>query len=155
MLTIENLRSVDFARSYSWEVQFPDFPGRFFPAHTCTEPLFSMRTGSFDFGVGNFKYPEGADEVSMQIGLYEVDSWDITKWLRSWYDLVVDHSYGVALLNDAVKKLISTKLNVAKVPVLTRTLYVILDGQIDIPMGSEKGGLIDITIPVTIVGEDF
>jgi len=141
--TIEQLRAVgDFARSYLWDVVFPDAPdlgsidpiGPFFPASGFDENSFGVESGQVEYYNTRFQFPKNITLPKITLTFYDREDRICYKWIRSWIANtmfllnVSGATPSVALLEDIVKEMYLTKLTHDKQIVDIRDYWVYPEG---------------------------
>lgn len=127
--TIENLRAVEWARSYSWDVKFPDAPepfSRWFPASDITQGRWSVETYQFKAHTRSLEIPRAMGLLGMTITFYDGEMGEIEEWMRRWVVVgIFGEGKGVATLGEAKKKLVVQRLDGGRRPVKQWTYDVI------------------------------
>jgi hypothetical protein len=119
--TIQHLRAIgDFARSYTWEVHFPEAPESlkgFFPANDFDEKLFGVESKQIEFFTFVINIPHKLNLPKFTISFYDVESKILYKWFRDWIANKMFHMNdgkgltSVGVLEDIVKEVLVLKLN--------------------------------------------
>lgn len=123
--TIEHLRAVgDFARSYLWDVVFPEAPdlgaidpiGPLFLASDLEESSFGVESGQVEYHNIRFQFPKSLTLPKITLTFYDREDRICYKWIRNWiantmFNLSVSGTTpSVAILEDIVKEMYVTKL---------------------------------------------
>lgn len=154
-VTVNTVRSLEYAKNYNWHIVFPDFGAdKFFPCHTLNDTFLTFQNNNFDYGPWVFAYPEKTGRgASLALEIYEVDDYRIIKWLQNWSVSILGKDFTVRLIGSkgVARPIHLIRLNSKKEPIMTETLMVIPDGDVSIPHGSEKGQGLSISLTLTVV----
>lgn len=118
--TIDNVRAVDdYARSYLWDVLFPEAPDPFklwFPANDLDEQLYAVESATAEFFNIAFNFPKKLILPKITLTFYDREDRINFKWIRSWIAQTIFNlnipgvSSTVSPLEEVVKEMIVMKL---------------------------------------------
>lgn len=111
---IEDLRNIEFARSYLWDCKFTDAPSPFnewFPAEEVQEPVTAIEDGdTMVFDLLTVDFPSKIGRRKMSIKFFD-DQWEsLEEYFKSWAESIVDIGGGVVPLVDACRQVSIAKL---------------------------------------------
>lgn len=157
-VNIDQMRKVDFARTYGWHIQFPSFNGEFFPAHAVNDTFLTFQNGEREYGPWVYRFPEKATRGKLlDFEVYELSDYSLYYWLKEWKKDIQGPDYTTALLGEqgVARDLIVQRLALDQTPVDSERLMVIPDGDVSIPYSSDKGGApLSVSFSVVVVGSD-
>lgn len=113
---LEELRKVEWARSWNWDIQFedPSVPEPFknwFPATEVEEGIFNLELFQITGGFGTFEIPKSWTALSLQITFVDSAFLVLEHWLKEWVQQTIFGSgIHVACLENSVKKVNIAKL---------------------------------------------
>lgn len=158
--TIENLRAVgDFARSYLWEIKFPEAPDTFkpwFPANDIDEQLFSVESASVDFFNLSLNFPKKINLPKITLTFYDNEDRINFKWVRGWIGNTIFHlndpylNSSVSTLEEVVKEMYVLKLRHDKTIVDMISYWVYPESIND--RGSSEDALTMYSVPFVVAG---
>lgn len=115
-VTVEQLRLIEWARSFNWAVRFPDYrtPGDFlewFPATDVQYNFFWIDKQDFTAGMGTMDFPKSTAISSLNLSLVDgsrrrgpsTNVLQLHNWLKAWGDDMVDQTVGVLTLSEACR----------------------------------------------------
>lgn len=136
---IEQVRKIEWARKYSWDIRFddPTLPDPFtdwFPAIDVEEGRAAVKSFSFDAFLSTYKIPKNSTFRTLRITFNDREDNLLANWLDNWVNREIFNSGNhVSTLfgsnaggtNGAVKTIQIMKLNSRKQPVevLTYLIY--------------------------------
>lgn len=127
--SIENLRAVEWARAYSWDIKFPDAPepfSRWFPASDVVQFRWGVESFSFKAHVAALEIPRAMSLPGMTITFYDGEMGEIEEWMRKWVVVgIFGEGRGVATIGEAKKKLVVQRLDSRRVAIKQWTYDVI------------------------------
>lgn len=102
VVSIEQLRSIEWARSWNWAIIFHNAPPPFnewFPATSVTENFFAVEKMDFVAGLGNFAIPKSTMFSEIKINVFDGGKPGeaksvIRKWMRAWSSEICSLSQG-------------------------------------------------------------
>lgn len=158
--TIDQVRAVgDFARSYLWDIRFPEAPEPFqswFPANDLDEKSLSVESDTAEFFNIVFNYPKKLNLPKITLTFYDREDRINYKWIRDWiantiFNLNVRGSEtSVSTLEEVVKEMLVYKLNHNKQPVDFVSYWVYPESIDD--HGSSENSLSIYTVPFVVAG---
>lgn len=157
--TIDTLRtiSVDFAKTYDWEVGFDSFPG-FFPAHILNDTAFSFQSGHMEYGAWPFLFPElSIRGKAISIEIFEVSDYRVAYWVSKWQGKIQGKNFSIRLLGmpGVTEVLTVQRLTAQRVPSIVERFIVIPEGDVQVNQTSDKGGTpLSYTLNMSVVGNE-
>ena len=149
---IEQLRKVEWGKTYLWDIKFlsgekDKLPAPFdqwFPATNVDETLYDIAAYSFDGGMNTgLKIPQSSNAKTIRITFvdkgFEKGSLTLAEWLSAWANAVVGNGKYVLTLYEAVKSLIITKMNSQREITAASSYYVFPEGKLSFVGTSESG----------------
>jgi hypothetical protein len=124
MITINDVRKIEFGKTYLWELMFddnninpklPSYFRKWIPAITVEEELASVDSYSAQVYNTTLKFPEGTGAFHVNITF--ADDWrgSIRDWLTEWKNgTILQNGYCVATIGECAKILHTRKLNTRK-----------------------------------------
>lgn len=111
---IEDLRNIEFARSYLWDCKMEGAPSPFnewFPADEVSEPVTAIEDGdSMVFDLLTVDFPSKIGRRKMSIKFFD-DQWEVLEdYFREWSNSIVDITGGVVPLSEACRQISIAKL---------------------------------------------
>lgn len=110
MLTLDQLRTVEWGRSHLWEVYFgpgdagarvkpPPEPFRtWFPAMEVVTSGFELETTTLSFPSSKHSVPTGKGELTLSIKFVDDINGTLYEWLRSWGEAIVQENFTLLTL---------------------------------------------------------
>lgn len=115
-VSVEQMRLIEWARSWNWAVRFPDFttPSDFlewFPATDVTYSIFQVEKQDFTAGLGAFDIPKSTGIHQVSLTCYDgsrrkgdyTNVLQLHKWIKAWGEDIVNLSIGVRTLTEACR----------------------------------------------------
>lgn len=160
-LTIDDVREMlPVARSYMWDIVFPDFPGKTFPATVVGDEAFAFENDSMNFGPWQFDFPKSAAQGNINVTVFELDDFPILKWLKTWLNAYCDaKTWGIGLIGQMDRTGVTRRVSLVKYKTngdigFMKDIYVIpASGTISYDHTSDKNGTLQPSLTFTIVGD--
>lgn len=156
--SITQVRSVEWAPSYLWDVKFPSAPSPFsewFPATAIEQELLTVNSHSFEAGLTTFDFPKASASKTLSITFHDDEQHSLQRWLRDWVENGVFLQQGryVNYLMDLVREVHVLKLDRRRIPISgsPEMYYVYPEGGMTFSGNSESGAL-DFTVSFRIAG---
>jgi len=130
---IEQMRKVEWSRSYLWSIKFKDAPSPFndwFPASECTENSISGSVFATNFYLRDYKFPQTHGITDISITTYDDIHDTLYNWFEKWNSEIYDDSNGVMTLQDASKQLEVNRLGLDQSITKTTVYWVFPDGSV-------------------------
>lgn len=115
-VTVDQMRLIEWARSWNWAVRFPDFttPDDFaswFPASDINYNLLLIEKQDFSAGMGAFDIPKSTNIHQISLTCYDgsrrrgssTNVLQLHKWIKEWGEDIVDITTGVRTLAEACR----------------------------------------------------
>lgn len=112
--TLDQMVSVNWAKSYLWDCYLPDAPSPFnewFPAQTADQTLFDIMDKSVTVGAGSFSIPQGLNELDIKLNMLDDNKCSLEKFFTEWRNQMFPSRTSVATITEVVKKFYIAKLN--------------------------------------------
>lgn len=142
---LDMMRSIEWRRSYQWEIKFPDAPSPFDIFFPATEYSLNAIAGqSFDAqgSVINYKFPLSTSNTDMTISILDSDDLSITTWLSDWYNEIYPLSGGVLYVEDAWRHAIVNQLSIDREIIRSDSLKVYPDQGMPLIGNSQSDNLL-------------
>ena len=150
-VTVEQLRLIEWARSFNWAVRFPDYrtPGDFkdwFPATDVSYNFFWIDKQEFPAGNGTMDFPKSTSISSLNLSLVDgsrrrgpsTTVLQLHDWIKAWGDDMVDLSTGVLTLSEACRPIEIIHYNSLS-NLIGRIIYAVYPhGEINFTGGSDS-----------------
>lgn len=159
LLDINQVRSIEWSRSYMWDIAIPSAPSPFndwFPASNVTEPLASVESYNFEVHVNSFSVPKSVGRRALSITFNDADDRRLETWIKTWMTSTIFPTGGVAGLKDTgvIKDISITKfrhLNKSRV-ILSHVTYICYpEGELMFQGGSTAEATV-FTVNFVVVG---
>jgi hypothetical protein len=82
---IEQLRAEEWSRTYLWDIQFPSFGSRVFPAISVEEDIDNLQTHELQIFNTTLKVPLTTSNKMLKVTYIEFADHALTEWLTKWY----------------------------------------------------------------------
>lgn len=150
---IEQLRQVNYARSYLWDVKFVNGPpgpfGSWFPATDMSEPIYSIESMPFDTPVANLSVPKQSNILQLKFTCFDDIDHSLENWMREWTLSIIPERYKyVNYLSDSVKDVIVAKFHPDGSGVKQRSYTVYPEDSLNFEGNSASEALL---LPLTFV----
>jgi hypothetical protein len=153
----DNIRSVEWGRSYLWDIQFtdPSLPIPFnswFPAKDIEEDYAHIDSHTWDAGINSYKIPQKSQPLNVRITFYDNSNNDLLNWLQDWMNALILNEYAyVATISTAAKFLQILKLTPDRQTLSTNSYWVYPEGTLTY-MGNSESNAISYSQNFVIVG---
>ena len=150
-VTVEQLRLIEWARSFNWAVRFPDYrtPGDFlewFPATDVQYNFFWIDKQEFPAGLGSMDFPKSTSISPLTMSIVDgsrrrgpsTNVLQLHKWLKDWGDDMVDLTTGVLTLSEACRPIEIIHYNSVSNLIGKVTYAVFPHGEVNFVGGSES-----------------
>jgi hypothetical protein len=133
-VTINQIRKVQWARSFDWELKFTNNSGlkgdflNWFPAVEVDFSHWDIASQSFDLSVGTINVPKSKNQTPLRITFNDNAHGDIETWLREWGLSIVSIGKGLKYLDECTKLVFINKLDVYKKVVSSYKFYIYPEG---------------------------
>ena len=160
--TIEHLRSIQWANTFNWNVQFqPGLPAPFqdwTPAHSLTEPRATLESYQIPgFLSSSYKVPKSfiaAD--SLNLSFYDDENGTIENWFTTWINIdILNQGQYISTVEKSARILLLERLDSLGVPISNslRTYRVYPEGKIGYN-GNSNSEAVSLDVELVIVGKD-
>jgi hypothetical protein len=135
--TVEQLRDVNWGRSYLWELFFipakdkpaPSHPFDYwFPASEVEEQLHNPEAHPFEVGQQTLSIPHRMGERTITITFYDNVEGIMENWLNDWLNSIHNKGEYVTVLQTAIRELSIRKLDLQKNLIQVNSYYVYPNG---------------------------
>lgn len=148
---IHQLRGVEWARSYLWDVRFLDAPAPFnswFPATDFSLGESIGISGDIPAGNTSIKFPQATASPDLTLTTLDNDERVLHEWMTEWYDKVWKNPKGILTLREAVRECHIATLRSDKSVLKLRKLLVYPDASMSLTGGSASD---IVTMPLSFV----
>lgn len=157
--TIENIRGIEWATTYLWDIKFDDAPkpfNAFFPAIDIEEPLATLEPYRFSGYMSQYKVPKSTVGHILRVTFYDSFEFPIKKWLTEWieYDILnVDskNQKHIGYLEDVVKTVHVQKMDSNRNLISSSSYWVFPEGTISF-IGNSSSEISTATVNFVIAG---
>lgn len=131
---IEQLRAIQWDKSWLWDICFPDAPppfGEFFPAQTCKVNLATIQSFQIDAPLTQHKVPWMSSPYEISLTFYDDVKIELLTWLAKWINSIVntDKGYVLPIASPGVCRTLQVaKLNTKRELISLKTYLVFPDG---------------------------
>lgn len=144
---VENLKTVEWAKSYLWDIKFENGPEHiefddWFPAIDVEEPLTQLETYQITGFLSNYFVPKSTAAFELRITFYDDYLHTVKEWLREWVnDIILGNGEYVATLGDegVVKLVHIEKLSPQREQISMKSYWVYPTGQMMFHGDSNSG----------------
>jgi len=106
-ITLDNLKSVKWARTNLWEIQFissngPSVPAQFsswFPASNVKQNLWTLNHETFNIGNTTVSIPLNTTEFTVEVTFFDDVTLSVHNWMTDWVNNTILKSYGTQTLD--------------------------------------------------------
>lgn len=154
---ITQVRNVEWATSYLWDVRFLGAPSPFhnwFPATAVEQELLTVNAHSFEAGLTTFDFPRASASKSITLTFLDDESHSLQSWMRGWVDntIFMGGQY-VNYLSASVKELHIVKLDRRRNPLFDQpeVFYVFPEGGMSYA-GSSESGALEFSVSFRVAG---
>lgn len=161
MITINDVRKIEFGKSYLWEVMFddnniaPKLPSQFktwIPAQTVEEELASVESYSAAVYNTTLKFPESTGAFHVTILFADDYKHSITAWLTEWVNsTVLGGGLRVATISECSKILHVRKLD-SRGGIVKNNAYIVYPEGAFNYTGDGESSLATISAKFVVVG---
>lgn len=132
---IDQLKNIDWARTYLWDVCFPDAPPPFdtwFPATDITWEIASLQSLPIDSPNGQFKVPQICSAaLGIQLSFHDDSKHTLLNWFVTWMSSIVYDKRFVLPLLECSRQIQIQMLSYDREPLKTYNFYVYPEGEIN------------------------
>lgn len=155
MSAIEKLRSIDWGRTYKWEVEFlqpPPAPfSDFFPAHTLDFPGAGLQSEPVEGSVKSYQLPDSYSSTPITLGFYDDEDMTLHTYFRSWMKDIIGDGHYVLTLEAACRQVQIRVFNGMNQITSVKTYLVYPRGEL-VYAGNSDSGLISYTLDFSVAG---
>jgi hypothetical protein len=152
---VECLRTVEWSKSWLWDIRFPDGPGIFkdwFPATDVEENVWSLADKNWDAGFTSFAIPQRTSFFSLKVTFIDDICLSIEEWLDTWVnEEILGGGKYTHTLEDICKEVHVAKLDNKHGLVALNEYYVFPKGELFFS-GNSQSGLHSNSIDFVIAG---
>jgi hypothetical protein len=151
------IRIVEWGKSYLWEVYFPDAPkpfNRWFPATDVVEPVYRLETKTIESFVTTYEIPLKSSCYGMKISFLDDVNCSLESWFKTWVrSTILGGNQFVSALATAVKTVQINRFANDRSAVASTTYSVFPKGNLDF-VGHSESGLVkfDVDFSIAYVG---
>jgi len=153
---IDVIRSVEWSRSYKWEVEFdpPPLPpfNQIFPAENISVPLANVRTDMVTGSIRTYEVPDGADSEAINISFYDDERFTLANYFLGWMEDITQHGDFILSLDASCRIIHYRKLNSRDQVIFSRAYQVFPRGEL-IYSGNVTSEVTTFSLDFVIAGE--
>lgn len=106
IVSVEQLRQVNWGKAWTWSVVFPDSPAPFnswFPAHNVTVNLANLEKIDHEAGLTTIATPKSTNMLDLKVSVYDDNKLSLHEWMSKWVkDAFPDAGY-VQTVSEIIK----------------------------------------------------
>lgn len=167
-VSVEQMRMIEWARSWNWAVWFPDLattPEDFvewFPASDIEYDLAKLNKKEFDTGISDFSIPLSTSECEISLTCYDggkkatgknPDLYQLHRWMTRWMAWIADVTMGVRTLTEACRRIKIVHYDSMSNMLESAQYLVFPTGDVKIKGGSEAENL-QLDMSLVIAGRE-
>lgn len=154
---IDKLRSIEWSRSYKWEVEFTSPPpsspfDKFFPAETINLPFANVRTDIVVGPIESYEVPDGADAESLSITFYDDEQFTLATYFKKWMKDIIENGEFIRSLEHSCRIVHFRKLNSMDKIILAKAYQVFPRGEL-VFSGNTASEVTTFSLDFVIAGE--
>lgn len=153
--SIEQVRSIEWGKSYLWDVKFDNAPAPFSVWFPATDYSLDDNIGvsaTLSMFLSTYKIPQGTSNKSLSFTALDDSKRTLYNWLKEWYDSIYDQYNGVLTLSESVRNVTVAQLDSGKNILSTRTFMVFPD-QNTMLSGNSAPDVLQYTLNFVVAGE--
>ncbi len=152
---LEELRQVDWARSWHWDIQFPNAPepfSKWFPASAIEENLAAVSEYSFEGSYSSYDVPQKSSAFTLNVTFYDSSMLVLHNWFTDWINVrILGNGNYIACLENAVEPVNIVKLAPNDTLISLKKYLVFPTGSLNYP-GSSSPEIISNSIEFKVAG---
>jgi hypothetical protein len=118
LTNINQIRAIEWGRTYLWDIKFPDAPAPFnewFPAVEIEENLATLESFDFEGFISTYKVPKSTTVFDLKVTFVDDIDHTLAHWLEEWIntDMLGEGNYILPLV-DCCRKVMVAKLNLKR-----------------------------------------
>jgi len=149
----DQLRVVEWGRTYLWDIRFPDAPWPFsdwFPASEVTENRATLESQTFQSAWTTFRVPRNTTLFDLKVTFYDDDQHVLLSWLEEWINSTVTPS-GTLPVGEVVRPVELIKYNSLREPLDVSRYMVYPEGGLYFT-GTSQGAVPQYQVTFIIAG---
>ena len=168
-VTVDQMRLIEWARSWNWAVRFPEYqsgiapvPNDFYEWFPASDIMYNMGIiEKFEHaaGMGAIDIPKSTNVCQITMTVYDgsrrrgenTDVLQLHKWIKLWYNEIVNIEEGVATLSEACKQIEIIHYNSLSNRIDTAAYAVYPHGEVSFT-GSSEGDNNKLELSFSIAG---
>jgi hypothetical protein len=133
MLTLEDVRGVQWSQSWRWEVLLEGLSapfGNWFPATKVRENMWALQEHGFPAGQGSYSFPRTSSEFDVEVTYIDDVKLTVEHWITKWVnEEILNNSAteidkGITPLKDCLKRLEIKKYD-NKMGLVSHAIYMV------------------------------
>lgn len=157
-LTLEQMRHVQWGRTYLWEIQFlgntPPSPfNAWFPATDVRENLYTLQTQGFSMAASTFDVPSGSTNSDLNITFYDDEKHTLANWFTEWVQEVlgIKNNRRLQTIAEASRLIMIKKLNSYQ-QMIAQNTYLVYPKDSLYFEGNSQADIHKYSIPLVVTG---
>lgn len=154
--SIDQLREIEPARSWNWDLFFPDAPApfnEFFPAVDVSADVFNLESFASNVYLNNVRTPLRSGDRNLSITFFDDVDRSLEAFFEEWVqETILNGGEYVATVTDAVKQVYLRYTNPQREIVKQRVLWVYPEGSFQF-RGNSESEITNHTLEFVIAGE--
>ncbi len=144
--SIDQLRTVEWGRSYLWDIRFPDAPAPFnnwFPAVDVEENTATLNSQEFNAAWTTFRIPYNTSSFDLRITFMDDVNHTLRLWIEKWInEEILSGGKGTKPIAEITKPVEITKLSLDKEVIDLKRYLVYPEGGIYFTGNSNADALV-------------
>lgn len=156
--SLEQIRNVEWSRTYLWDIQFPEAPTPFndwFPAVDVEYDIYSHTPYTVNAGQSTFKIPKASEALGVRVTFNDNVDNVLADWMEEWVQFtILGGRLWAASLDEAVKEVRIARLGMDRIPTTggLRSYWVMPEDTL-IWRGTSDAGVNQYQISLHIAGD--
>lgn len=156
VVTKDAVRSVNWGKSYKWEVEIDPKPNspfdKFFPAISVTENLLALDTFSIDGSISNFEVPKGTSLFTIDIQFLDDINHTLADYFSEWVNQrMLNGGTAISALRSCIRQMTVRKLLNDNSLAKTTTYEVYPKGDLNF-VGNSDSGVPEYSLQFIVAG---
>lgn len=155
LTNVDQLRQIEWGKTYLWDLKFPDAPTPFsewFPATDVEENLLTLTGHTFEAFLSTYSVPKSTTEFDLKITFVDDINHTLSSWFTDWVNSgILNGGSHISTLEESVKIVYLAKLNLDKSPIKFSSYLVYPEGELYF-VGNSESNLPTYNIELKIAG---
>lgn len=158
LFNLSQLRRIEWGRTYTWDIRFPDAPApfnAFFPATDVSEPVATLQWTAQNYFLDVYRFPHNKLQKDLRISFLDDQNGTLLSWLKNWIEVTI-FNQGKAVspigTQGVCKRVLISKLDSYRNIVKTSSYLVFPEGIIDY-IGGSQSDHVTYTVNFVVAGD--